>query len=805
MRGGNCRLWMGACAALVAAPLLGAEGEYRQIQRVFCTDVEKLEQARRAYPDAFSTGLIGTTYTGIAFGSPEVKDFTRYSAFVKTFQARGVEVQVGVSSSIGHQDGWTVPGEYPTMVGANGVRTKRIACPRSDAFKAHLRRTFAKYAALKPSVIWVDDDFRMLNHPPADYGCFCDDCVRRFGAEVGAAFDRKGLVEALLADGKVGGGFVREAWWAYNRKALSDLAGVIAEAVREVDDSVAIGFMGCNLRGLMYAPPDFKAWIDRARNRRGEVWFRHGSGAYTDENPYADGGIVMKNVEIARLCAATEGEGVVNLTEEVTCPYTRRAKSLRMTYLETALNIGMAGADGTTYDAVKPNLDEQLRPDAVVAEMHRRHPELNRMYGLIRGKRQIGVAAPELPIGKFRRGPVKKVGEMCPAGDENWRKLVFAGVPFTFRPQGAAARLPKDLSGDLLSRARSMAVKDEIDRLCGGRAPSRIDTAVRMGQSVWASPDGAERTVFLYNFDFDDAEDVRLTLDAPFAVEQLEGDGGWTPLGTGDRFDLPKIPAWSVRTLRLTKAAAGQSLKAKIAAGHRIVGEDVWYGHRRVKFDFNGRVAWVVEPSVRPLDGKPWTWTMQWAEAFVDRTGVPDLLRRGFHHATIELFDTRMDEKGIAAAAEFQRYLVDELGFAPRANLVGMSWGGFFSTRYAAAHPQNVAKIYLDAPLLNFERFDNAEPGRIGPWTKREGTSWSDDPRMPVNMAEQLARTGVPILLLYGGQDMVVEPASNCERFAARFTAAGGKIEVVKRGLFGHHPHGLDPDKTGKVVEFFGK
>ena len=119
----------------------------------------------------------------------------------------------------------------------------------------------------------------------------------------------------------------------------------------------------------------------------------------------------------------------------------------------------------------------------------------------------------------------------------------------------------------------------------------------------------------------------------------------------------------------------GRSLRAKIAKSHKIVGEDMWQGFRRTKFEFDGRVAWVVEPSAAPAEGNPWTWTMQWAEAFVDRTGVAELLKRGFHHVTIDLFDTRMDEKGLQAAAAFHKFLVEELGFAPKANLIGMSWG----------------------------------------------------------------------------------------------------------------------------------
>ena len=248
------------------------------------------------------------------------------------------------------------------------------------------------------------------------------------------------------------------------------------------------------------------------------------------------------------------------------------------------------------------------------------------------------------------------------------------------------------------------------------------------------------------------------------------------------------------------------ALRAKIAKTCKIEREDVWHGHSRIQFRFKGRMAWVVAPSVAPLDGTPWTWTMQWAEAFVERTGVPALLKSGFHHVTIDLYPTRMDDTGIAAAAEFQDFLVKELGFAPKANLIGMSWGGFFSIRYAAAHPGNVRRIYLDAPLLSFQRFKAAANARgIGSWfaSRPSDGEWRKDPRMPVNMAGAVAKAGIPILLLYGGKDDVVPPDENCRPFAAAFKAAGGKIEEHCRPAYGHHPHGADPGKLGVITGFF--
>jgi len=247
--------------------------------------------------------------------------------------------------------------------------------------------------------------------------------------------------------------------------------------------------------------------------------------------------------------------------------------------------------------------------------------------------------------------------------------------------------------------------------------------------------------------------------------------------------------------------SASYSIGLEIAKKHKIISEDMWYGYRRTTFDFDGHTAWIVEPSIGLESGSPWTWTTQWAEAYVDRTGVLDLLKEGYHHATIDIFETRGNDEGVAVMADFQKYLVDELGFDEKARLVGMSWGGFISVRYATAHPENVRCIYLDAPLLTFGK---GFKGDIGPWEASKGR-WKKNDQMPLNMAERLAGTGIPVLLLYGGEDQTVLPSENCEPFIERFKANGGDIRVIKRGCYGHHPHGEDPDKTATITDFFKK
>ena len=68
---------------------------------------------------------------------------------------------------------------------------------------------------------------------------------------------------------------------------------------------------------------------------------------------------------------------------------------------------------------------------------------------------------------------------------------------------------------------------------------------------------------------------------------------------------------------------------------------------------------------------------------------------------------------------------------------------------------------------------------------------------------EPLAKAGIPILLLYGGEDQTVIPERNCEPFAKRFKAAGGRIDVRRRVAYGHHPHGEEHGQTYRIADFF--
>ena len=225
-----------------------------------------------------------------------------------------------------------------------------------------------------------------------------------------------------------------------------------------------------------------------------------------------------------------------------------------------------------------------------------------------------------------------------------------------------------------------------------------------------------------------------------------------------------------------------------------------WYGFKRHNFELEGRKGFIVEP-LNPAPGLPWCWCLQWAEAFVPRTPALKLLERGFHHVHLDVFDTRLNPDGVAKLEAFYRML-QGLHFHPKAALIGMSYGGLFSLRWAAEHPETVGAVYLDAPACDLA-FCLQEDG-MRENMAAYGVGTVDDlrahPLSPLNHVRPIADAKLPILCIRSGQDQSVIPETNIDIFQERLCAAGGDITIIRRDYYGHHPHGLDDPQP--LVDF---
>jgi len=237
---------------------------------------------------------------------------------------------------------------------------------------------------------------------------------------------------------------------------------------------------------------------------------------------------------------------------------------------------------------------------------------------------------------------------------------------------------------------------------------------------------------------------------------------------------------------------------------------DVWHGHKRHLFTVDGCQAWVVEPA-QPAAGNPWTWCMEFPDAFTERTGVLQLLDRGFYHAHIVVGNTH----GCPAALEhfdaFYRALVAQ-GLAKKGTLIGISRGGLYAYNWATRNPDKVICIYGDAPVCDFKSWPGGKgkgKGSPSDWAAlikeygfaNEAEALASKTNNPIDELAPLAKAHIPLLHVVGDADDVVPVAENTQIVQERYQALGGQITVLHKPGVSHHPHGLDdPSPVEKFI-----
>ncbi|MCE9611770.1 MAG: alpha/beta hydrolase [Chthoniobacter sp.] len=235
---------------------------------------------------------------------------------------------------------------------------------------------------------------------------------------------------------------------------------------------------------------------------------------------------------------------------------------------------------------------------------------------------------------------------------------------------------------------------------------------------------------------------------------------------------------------------------------------DQWHGFTRHKFQVDGCAAWVVEPKTA-LPGNPWSWCMEFPDAFTDRCAAPQLLAAGFHHAHIGVGNTFGSPDAVKHFNAFYELLVAK-GLAKKAALIGISRGGLYAYRFASEYPERVAVIYGDHAVADFKSWPGGKgkgKGSKGDWAavikcygfKDEAEALAY-PGNPIDRLEPLAKAKIALIHVVGDADDVVPPAENAAIIGERYKALGGTFDVIHKPGVGHHPHGLDD--PAPVVKF---
>lgn len=239
---------------------------------------------------------------------------------------------------------------------------------------------------------------------------------------------------------------------------------------------------------------------------------------------------------------------------------------------------------------------------------------------------------------------------------------------------------------------------------------------------------------------------------------------------------------------------------------------DKWHGFDRQLFTFNGREAWIVNPSQSKV-GNPWIWRAHFPNWHTDLDSI--LLTRGFHVVYVNTNDMFGSPAAMQVWDLFYDYLVATKQFSKKVALEGVSRGGLYVYNWAKRNPLKVACIYAEAPVLDFKSWPGGKgTGKGSPddwkgvlssygFTEAEAMAYANN---PIDHLEGLAACKVPVLHAIGLNDKIVPPAENTFVLVKNYTALGGiaTIYPMTRGeqnLEGHHFTIEHPERIADFVE----
>lgn len=228
----------------------------------------------------------------------------------------------------------------------------------------------------------------------------------------------------------------------------------------------------------------------------------------------------------------------------------------------------------------------------------------------------------------------------------------------------------------------------------------------------------------------------------------------------------------------------------------------LWKGGNRYDFKYEGRDAIVVVPK-KAASGNPWIWRPAFFDAFASVDEA--LLNKGFHIAYYDLTHLYGSPRSIQLGNSFYKMMCQEWQLSTKVTLEGFSRGGYFVFNWAAANPDQVACIYVDAPvcdILSWPGRKNSElwSGFLKEWNIQDQQVDSTFQGNALYKLQALSKARIPIISVCGDNDQTVPYTENMQKVRDAYQAEGGVVELILKPGCDHHPHSLTNPEP--VVDF---
>jgi sialidase-1 len=211
-----------------------------------------------------------------------------------------------------------------------------------------------------------------------------------------------------------------------------------------------------------------------------------------------------------------------------------------------------------------------------------------------------------------------------------------------------------------------------------------------------------------------------------------------------------------------------------------------WFGFRRRYFTVAGKEGFVTEPAVAQA-GKPWVWRASFPEfhAEIDKA----LLAAGWHIGYLETGEMLGCDAALELWDAFYNEVTQNRGLAAKPALEAVSRGGLYAYRYAARHPERIAAIYADTPVMDLKSWPGGKGKGVGApavWKtaferygfKSEAEALAST-QNPLDLLPVIAKAKLPLRHVISLNDRVVPAEENTLEAQRRLKKRGVDMELV--------------------------
>jgi pimeloyl-ACP methyl ester carboxylesterase/lysophospholipase L1-like esterase len=236
-----------------------------------------------------------------------------------------------------------------------------------------------------------------------------------------------------------------------------------------------------------------------------------------------------------------------------------------------------------------------------------------------------------------------------------------------------------------------------------------------------------------------------------------------------------------INTVCLAEGPVVSAEDAGSAALATVVSD--WHGYQKQSFTLAGHPAIVFSPK-NAAPGNPWVW----------RTSFPDfhsevdqeLVYNGYHIGFINVVAMLGSDSALDIMDQFYDQARLKWGLAEKPALEPCSRGGLHAYRYAARHPQRIACILGDVPVMDLKSWPLGWAGAkqqvkdamnfYGFESEAELKAFRGN---PIDLLGPIAKAKIPIRHAICLNDRVVPPEQNTMEAQRRLKKLGHDMELV--------------------------